>query len=83
LSDLVQRFPEFGDPDSIVTGPESRSSSPVRLDRNSQTFESEGLKGLYPIGEGAGYAGGILSAALDGMKAAECWMSTIRNPSSS
>ncbi|HIA27625.1 MAG TPA: FAD-binding protein [Planctomycetes bacterium] len=75
LTDLVQRFPEFGDRDALVTAPESRSSSPVRIDRDRDTFESIGLGGLYPLGEGAGFAGGILSAAIDGMKAAEKWMS--------
>ena len=74
LADLVRRFPEFGDADALVTAPESRSSSPVRIDRDPETFESDGLGGLYPLGEGAGFAGGILSAAIDGMKAAEKWM---------
>lgn len=75
LSDLAERFPEFGHLDAIVTAPESRSSSPVRIDRDSETFESTGVDKLYPLGEGAGFAGGILSAALDGMKAAESWLS--------
>ncbi len=75
LTDLVRRFPEFGDADALVTAPESRSSSPVRIDRDPETFESDGHGGLYPLGEGAGFAGGILSAAIDGMKAAEKWMS--------
>ena len=75
LTDLVSRFPEFGHPDAIVTAPESRSSSPVRIDRDPDTFESHGIGRLYPLGEGAGFAGGILSAALDGMRAAENWLS--------
>lgn len=75
LTDLVRRFPEFGHPDAIVTAPESRSSSPVRIDRDPETFESQGIDRLYPLGEGAGFAGGILSAALDGMRAAENWLS--------
>ncbi|MDP6117551.1 MAG: FAD-dependent oxidoreductase [Planctomycetota bacterium] len=54
----------------IVTGPESRGSSPVRICRNEETRESQTVSGLYPIGEGAGYAGGIISAALDGMASA-------------
>jgi hypothetical protein len=49
---------------------ETRSSSPVRLLRDG-TFQSPGLRGLYPCGEGAGYAGGITSAAVDGIKVAE------------
>ncbi|MAJ28995.1 hypothetical protein CBD41_06340 [bacterium TMED181] len=73
LRELVRRIPEFDHEHAVVTAPESRSSSPVRIDRDGVTFESSGLSGLYPLGEGAGYAGGILSAALDGMKAAESW----------
>jgi hypothetical protein len=60
----------FGDPDAVLTGVETRSSSPVRLLRDG-TFQSPGLRGLYPCGEGAGYAGGITSAAVDGIKVAE------------
>ena len=56
-------------PDSILSGIESRTSSPLRIIRNNK-FESE-IKGLYPTGEGAGYAGGITSAAIDGLKVAE------------
>jgi uncharacterized FAD-dependent dehydrogenase len=48
---------------------ETRSSSPVRIDRAA--YEAEGLRGLFPCGEGAGYAGGIMSAAVDGIRAAE------------
>lgn len=54
----------------VITGVESRTSSPVRILRNKLTLESENIKGLYPVGEGAGYAGGILSSAVDGIKAA-------------
>ena len=50
---------------------ETRSSSPVRINRDMQTLKSLNLRGLYPCGEGAGYAGGILSAAVDGLKCAE------------
>ena len=53
----------------MLTGPETRSSSPVRIVRN-ESGQSH-LVGLYPAGEGAGYAGGIMSAAVDGMEAAE------------
>lgn len=59
----------FGSPDSILAGIESRTSSPLRINRNTD-FESE-VKGLFPCGEGAGYAGGITSAAMDGIKVAE------------
>ncbi|MCZ2343694.1 MAG: NAD(P)-binding protein [Bacteroidales bacterium] len=57
-------------PDAVLTGPETRGSSPVRIDRDSQSRESPGVRGLYPIGEGAGYAGGIVSAAVDGLRTA-------------
>ena len=56
--------------DAILTGVETRSSSPVRLNRDRVTLMAEGLDGLFPVGEGAGYAGGIVSAAVDGIVAA-------------
>lgn len=56
--------------DALLTGVETRTSSPIRLKRND-TFQSLNTRGLYPAGEGAGYAGGILSAAVDGIKVAE------------
>ena len=59
----------FADPDAVLTGPETRSSSPVRITRNA-LGEAEDIRGLYPVGEGAGYAGGIVSAAADGINAA-------------
>jgi uncharacterized FAD-dependent dehydrogenase len=57
--------------EAVVYASETRSSSPVRILRDSTTGESTGVRGLFPCGEGAGYAGGIVSSALDGMKAAE------------
>lgn len=60
----------FARPDAVLTGPETRSSSPVRILRDD-TKQSPVLRGFYPTGEGAGYAGGIMSAAIDGMEAAE------------
>ena len=60
----------FNDPDAVLTGVETRSSSPVRILRDD-SFQSPALRGLYPCGEGAGYAGGITSAAVDGIKVAE------------
>ena len=59
----------FAHPDAVMTGVETRSSSPVRLPRTAEGM-AEGLDGLYPVGEGAGYAGGIVSAAVDGIRAA-------------
>lgn len=55
---------------AILAGPESRGSSPVRIVRDDVTRESPGIPGLYPVGEGAGYAGGIVSAAVDGLRSA-------------
>lgn len=66
---LDRKIHGFADPDAVLTGVESRSSSPVRILRDP-TGQSA-LRGLYPAGEGAGYAGGITSAAVDGIKAAE------------
>ena len=65
-----RRIVGFDDPDAILTGVETRTSSPVRIMRG-QDFQSLNTQGLYPAGEGAGYAGGILSAAVDGIKVAE------------
>ena len=56
--------------DAVLTGVESRSSSPVRILRDPQTFQAS-IAGIYPCGEGAGYAGGIVSAAVDGVRCAE------------
>jgi hypothetical protein len=56
---------------AVLVGPEARGSSPVRLPRQEVTRESDGVRGLYPIGEGAGYAGGIVSAAVDGLRSAK------------
>jgi uncharacterized FAD-dependent dehydrogenase len=52
-------------------GVESRTSSPVRIPRDPETYEHVRISGLYPCGEGSGYAGGIVSSAVDGIKAAE------------
>ena len=60
----------FSHPDAVLTAVESRSSSRIRITRD-ESLQSVSLKGLYPCGEGAGYAGGIVSAAVDGIKVAE------------
>ena len=70
LPAFERKIPGFSAPDIPMTGVETRSSAPCRILRNRDSFVSESLDGLYPIGEGAGYAGGIMSAAIDGMKAA-------------
>ena len=56
--------------DAIVVGTESRTSSPVRIPRDAESYQHPQIKNLYPCGEGAGYAGGIVSAAMDGQKLA-------------
>ena len=61
--------------EATLTGPESRGSSPVRVVRDVTTRESLGVRGLYPTGEGAGYAGGIISAAVDGLRTARAIVS--------
>jgi uncharacterized FAD-dependent dehydrogenase len=57
--------------DAVLTGLETRTSSPVRIKRNDHDLQSLNTRGLFPAGEGAGYAGGILSAGVDGIKVAE------------
>lgn len=68
---MGKKLKGFDNGDAVLTAVESRSSSPIRILRNNETLESVGVKGLYPCGEGAGYAGGIISAAVDGIKCAE------------
>ena len=65
-----RKIPGFADAGAVMTGIEARSSAPCRIRRSRETFVAEANPGLYPMGEGAGYAGGIMSAAVDGMKAA-------------
>ena len=67
---LGRKLRGFDDPDAVLTAPETRSSSPVRIPRG-EAYCSVAVDGLYPCGEGAGYAGGITSAAVDGMRCAE------------
>lgn len=69
LQNFGKKIPGFSSPDVIITGIETRTSAPVRIQRK-ENFESINTPGLYPVGEGAGYAGGITSAALDGLNAA-------------
>ena len=71
LPAFERRIPGFLMDDALLTGVETRTSSPVRLPRDEITLECGNTPGLYPAGEGAGYAGGILSAAIDGIKVAE------------
>ena len=80
-SDLFQELVgegtgKFANPDAILTGVETRSSSPVQITRDENKVSN--IKGLYPCGEGAGYAGGITSAAMDGIKVAEAIISVYK-----
>ena len=68
--DMDRRLKGFANPDALLTAAETRTSSPVRIER-ADTLQSVGVQGLFPCGEGAGYAGGIVSAAVDGIKCAE------------
>lgn len=68
--DFDKKYPGFLTNDAVILGVESRSSSAVRIPRDPQTLQSISTPGLYPCGEGAGYAGGITSSALDGINAA-------------
>jgi uncharacterized FAD-dependent dehydrogenase len=70
LPAFARQIPGFDMADAVLTGVETRTSSPIRLRRNDG-FESVNMRGLFPAGEGAGFAGGILSAAVDGIKVAE------------
>jgi uncharacterized FAD-dependent dehydrogenase len=66
--------------DAVLVGPESRGSSPVKISRDDQTRQSTGIKGLYPCGEGAGFAGGIISAAADGLRTARAIVALYAQP---
>jgi uncharacterized FAD-dependent dehydrogenase len=82
---FTQKMKGFDHPDAVILAPESRTSSPVRIPRDEETLEHLELSGLYPCGEGAGYAGGIVSAAIDGERCAEAiakvLVDQVRNPS--
>ena len=75
---LEQNLKGFSNPDGVLTAPETRSSSPVRIVRGEDK-QSVSLSGFYPAGEGAGYAGGIMSAAIDGILCAEALIESLRS----
>jgi uncharacterized FAD-dependent dehydrogenase len=72
IPQLDRNLKGFSNPEAVLTAPETRSSSPVRIIRGADRQST--LKGLYPTGEGAGYAGGIMSAAIDGIMTAEAML---------
>ena len=76
LPAFAKQIDGFAMDDAVLTGVETRTSSPLRIARNAR-YESVNVQGLYPAGEGAGYAGGILSAAIDGIEAAEAVASSM------
>ena len=76
IPQLDRNLKGFADPDAVLTAPETRSSSPVRILRGED--RQSGVRGLYPTGEGAGYAGGIMSAAIDGIQSAEALIASIQ-----
>jgi uncharacterized FAD-dependent dehydrogenase len=65
-----RKMPGFAGPTALLHAPEARTSSPVRVVRDTESYQSATAAGLFPVGEGAGYAGGIVSAAVDGLLAA-------------
>ena len=71
-----RQIARYDHPDAVMTGVETRTSSPVRITRGKD-FQSLNVERLFPAGEGAGYAGGILSAAIDGIKVAEAVAASI------
>ena len=71
IRQIDQNMKGFICPQALMIAPETRTSTPVRILRNKETFECTQLKGLYPAGEGSGYAGGIVSSAMDGENAAK------------
>ena len=79
LTAFNKKIKGFADNDVVMTGIETRTSAPCRILRNKEDYQSVNIKGLYPIGEGAGYSGGIMSSALDGMKAANILIHTSGN----
>ena len=76
-----QQMPGYVSSSAQLIGVETRTSSPVRIPRDDTTLQHPEVAGLYPCGEGAGFAGGIVSAALDGLRCAEAAALTCRGPS--
>ena len=75
---LGRKLRGFDDPNAVLTAPETRSSSPVRILRDEER-QAAGIHGLYPCGEGAGWSGGIVSSAVDGIRSASAYLSSLRD----
>jgi uncharacterized protein len=80
IPEFAKKIHGFDLPDAILTGVETRTSAPIRIKRDDHTLQSINTKGLFPCGEGAGYAGGILSAGVDGIKVAEAVALSLTKP---
>ncbi|MFN9856835.1 MAG: FAD-dependent protein, partial [Pseudanabaena sp.] len=78
IPEFNKKIQGFAMDDAMLTGVETRTSSPIRIKRN-KNYQSLNTEGLFPAGEGAGYAGGILSAGIDGIKVAEAMALSILN----
>ena len=80
LRKFDRQIPGFAGPDGLLVGLESRSSGPIRLTRDREAMTAVDTANVYPIGEGAGYAGGIMSAAIDGARAARRFVQRHSDP---
>ncbi|MEJ2447748.1 MAG: hypothetical protein P8Y37_07380 [Anaerolineales bacterium] len=78
LPQFERKIRGFSHPDAVLTGVETRTSCPLRILRGKD-FQSVSVRGLFPAGEGSGYAGGIMSSAIDGMKAAEMFITAVND----
>lgn len=79
IKNMGRKIKGFDSPEAVLTAVEARSSSPVRILRDRDTMQSINVTGLYPCGEGAGYAGGIMSSAIDGIKCANALTKSMLN----
>jgi len=79
LMHFERQIPGFAGPQGLLVGIESRSSAPIRMPRDETTRRAEGFANLYPMGEGAGHAGGIMSAAIDGARSVRALLG-VREP---
>ena len=75
-----KQIPGFFMADALLTAVETRTSSPIRIKRNDSDLQSVNVRGLFPAGEGAGYAGGIMSAGIDGIRVAEAVAQSLSSP---
>jgi len=80
MVDFDRRLPGFAGPDAVLVGPETRASCPVRMIRDADRRVSESVDGVYPAGEGSGYASGIMSSAVDGLRTAEAIVARFARP---